>query len=113
MVATVSRAGAPVVDDAFGVLAHPVRRELLERLAREEQRAGDLARRLPVSRSAVSQHLRLMLAVGVVAERRAGRERYYSLRRDRLDEVEQWLRRLDDFWGRSLERLGDHLDGDR
>ena len=105
-----SRAGAPVVEDAFGVLAHPVRRELLERLARQDQRAGDLARRLPVSRSAVSQHLRLMLAVGVVAERRDGRERYYSLRRDRLHDVDDWLARLDGFWAQSLVRLGAHLD---
>jgi len=103
--------GAPVVEDAFGVLAHPVRRELLERLARREQRAGDLARRLPVSRSAVSQHLRLMLSVGIVAERRDGRERYYSLRRDQLADVDRWLARLDEFWTRSLERLGAHLDG--
>ena len=104
------RAGAPIVDDVFGVLAHPVRRELLQRLAREEGRASDLARRLPVSRSAVSQHLRLMLEVGVVAERRAGRERFYSLRRDRLGEVDRWLARLDDFWAGSLQRLGEHLD---
>ena len=106
------RAGAPIVDDAFGVLAHPVRRELLQRLARREGRASDLAHRLPVSRSAVSQHLRLMLEVGVVAERRAGRERYYSLRRDRLGEVDRWFARLDDFWARSLQRLGEHLDED-
>ena len=106
----VTRVGAPVADDAFAVLAHPVRRELLERLAHAEQRAGDLARRLPVSRSAVSQHLRLMLAVGVVAERRAGRERYYSLRRDRLHDVDDWLAQLDDFWTHSLARLGAHLD---
>ncbi len=106
-----STAGAPVVEDAFGVLAHPVRRELLERIAREEQRAGDLAQQLPISRSAVSQHLRLMLSVGVVAERRAGRERYYSLRRDRLEDVDRWLAQLDDFWARSLQRLGAHLDG--
>ena len=58
-----------------------------------------------MSRSAVSQHLRLMLAVGVVAERRDGRERYYSLRRDGLIEVDRWLAELDDFWTRSLQRL--------
>jgi DNA-binding transcriptional ArsR family regulator len=104
-------AGAPVVDDAFGVLAHPVRRELLQRLARSEQRASDLAVRLPVGRSAVSQHLRLMLDVGVVSERRAGRERYYSLRRAGLTDVEQWLAQLDEFWAVSLQRLSDHLDG--
>ena len=104
------RAGAPVVEDAFGVLAHPIRRELLQRLAREEQRASDLAQHLPVSRSAVSQHLRLMLAVGVVGERRDGRERFYALRRDGLVEVERWLAELDDFWAHSLQRLGEHLD---
>lgn len=103
-------AGAPVVDDAFGVLAHPVRRELLRRLASAEGRAGDLAQQLPVSRSAVSQHLRLMLEVGVVAERLSGRERYYSLRREGLGEVSDWLAELDDFWARSLQRLGAHLD---
>jgi DNA-binding transcriptional ArsR family regulator len=106
----VGTAGAPVVEDAFGVLAHPVRRELLQRLAHEESRASDLALRLPVSRSAVSQHLRLMLSVGVVSERRDGRERYYSLERARLREVDDWLANLDDFWGRSLQRLGGHLD---
>lgn len=105
-----NRAGAPVVEDVFGVLAHPVRRELLLRLAHDEGRASDLARRLPVSRSAVSQHLRLMLAVGVVSERREGRERYYSLRRDRLTEVDRWLERLDGFWAKSLQRLGEQLD---
>jgi DNA-binding transcriptional ArsR family regulator len=104
------RAGAPVVEDVFGVLAHPVRRALLERLARADSRASDLAQRLPVTRSAVSQHLRLMLAVGVVTERRDGRERVYSLRRDGLTEVESWLRDLDEFWSRSLHRLGAHLD---
>lgn len=105
-------AGAPVVEDAFGVLAHPVRRELLQRLARAEGRASDLAQRLPVSRSAVSQHLRLMLSVGVVAERRVGRERYYSLCPEALGEVGDWLARLDDFWARSLDRLGRHLDAE-
>ena len=104
------QAGAPVVEDAFGVLAHPVRRRLLERLARHERRAGDLADRLPVSRSAVSQHLRLMLEVGVVAERRAGRERYYRLRPEAFGEVGAWLAQLDEFWAASLQRLGEHLD---
>lgn len=106
-----ARAGAPVVGDAFGVIAHPLRRTLLERLARGERRVSDLAEPLPVSRSAVSQHLRLMLEAGVVVERRDGRERYYALRRDALDEVGRFLGRIDDFWTDRLRRLGDHLDG--
>src|SRR3954469_13923648 len=105
-----ARAGAPPVDDAFGVIAHPVRRELLVRLAHAEQRASDLALRLPVSRSAVSQHLRLMLEVGVVSERRAGRERYYTLRPDALTDVQEFLAQLDQFWTASLQRLRQHLE---
>ncbi len=104
------RAGAPAVDDAFGVIAHPLRRELLQRLAVGEARVSELASLVPVSRPAVSQHLRLMLAVGVVVERRQGRERYYSLRRERLGDVDRWLARLDEFWADGLRRLGAHLD---
>jgi DNA-binding transcriptional ArsR family regulator len=106
-----ARAGAPTVDDAFGVISHPLRRELLERLAGSgETRVTELAARLPVSRPAVSQHLRLMLDAGVVAERQSGRERYYSLRRDRLGDVDRWLAQLDGFWAARLRRLGEHLD---
>jgi DNA-binding transcriptional ArsR family regulator len=104
------RAGAPSVDDVFGVISHPLRRELLERLAAGESRVTELAMRLPVSRPAVSQHLRLMLDVGVVVERRDGRDRLYSLCRDRVGDVDRWLARLDDFWADGLRRLGEHLD---
>jgi len=106
----VTRAGAPAVDDAFGVIANRLRRELLERLAAGECRVTKLATGLPVSRPAVSQHLRLMLDVGVVTERRVGRERYYSLSRSQLGDVDRWLARLDDFWASGLRRLGEHLD---
>jgi len=103
-------AGAPPVEDVFGVVAHPIRRHLLEELAAGDRRVSDLASPLPVSRSAVSQHLRLMLSVGVISERRQGRERYYALRRDRLADLDRWLVRLDEFWGGRLDRLGAHLD---
>ena len=103
-------AGAPPIDDVFGVVAHPIRRHLLEELATGDRRVSDLAGPLPVSRSAVSQHLRLMLGMGVISERRQGRERYYALRRDRLVELDRWLARLDRFWAGRLDRLGNHLD---
>lgn len=105
-----ANAGAPTIDDAFGVVSHPLRRALLERLAGGESRVTDLAARLPVSRPAVSQHLRLMLDVGIVSERRDGRDRYYSLRRDGLEAIDLWLIRLDNFWAQGLERLGQHLE---
>jgi len=50
--------------------------------------------------------------VGVVTERRDGRERYYALRREGLRDVDDWLGALDDFWSSSLERLGEQLGRD-
>jgi len=91
----------------------PVGRQLLERLAAGERRVTDLAGSLPVSRPAVSQHQRLMLSLGVVAERRAGRERLYRLEREGLRDVEGWLERLDHFWVGRLRRLGTHLNMDQ
>src|SRR6185369_10747830 len=95
---SVPTAGAPPVDDVFGVIAHPVRRQLLEHLAAGEQRVSDLAAPLPVTRSAVSQHLRVMLDLDLVEVRRDGRERIYSLRPEPLGEIETWLARIDRFW---------------
>ena len=103
------RAGAPTVDDAFGVIAHPLRRELLQRLAVGEARVSGLASLVPVSRPAVSEYLRLML--GRAWSSSAARvARYYSLRRERLGDVDRWLARLDEFWADGLRRLGEHLD---
>jgi DNA-binding transcriptional ArsR family regulator len=51
-----------------------------------------------------------MLDVGIVSERRDGRDRYYSLRRDGLEAIDLWLIRLDNFWAQGLERLGQHLE---
>src|SRR5438094_8566503 len=102
-------AGAPPVEDVFGVVAHPIRRRLLEELAAGDRRVSDLAGPLPVSRSAVSQHLRLMLGMGVISARRQGRERYYALRRDRLVELDRWLARLDRFRAGRPGRLATHL----
>jgi DNA-binding transcriptional ArsR family regulator len=64
-----------------------------------------------VSRPAVSQHLAVLLGVGLVEEQRAGRERRYRLRPERLGEVRDWLAALDRFWAEGLARLGAHLEG--
>lgn len=105
-------AGAPAVTDAFGAIAHPVRRRILAELAAGPKPVRDLAGGLPVSRPAVSQHLRLLLDVGVVGLERVGRENHYRLRSERLDEVRHWMRQLDASWGRALRRLGEHLERD-
>ncbi len=91
-------------------IAHPLRRRIVTELAAGPKPVCELAGRLPVSRPAVSQHLRLLLNVGLVSQQRAGRENRYRLHPERLDEVRGWMSRLDASWGSALGRLGQHLE---
>ena len=85
---------------ALAVLADPTRRQVFERL-RGGPRPGQQARAgLPVSRPAVSQHLRVLKDAGLVEERSEGVRRIYSLRREGLMELREWL---DSFWGDALD----------
>lgn len=61
---------------------------------------GELAADLPVSRPAVSQHLRILKEAGLVLDRKAGTRRYYEVDRRGIAELRDWL---DDFWGEALE----------
>ena len=105
-----SPAGAPAVTDAFGAIAHPVRRTLVTELARGDKPVNELAAVCSVSRPAVSQHLAVLRGVGLVSEQRHGRERRYHLHPERLAEVRKWMHTLDRFWERRLDRLGKHLE---
>jgi DNA-binding transcriptional ArsR family regulator len=105
--------GAPPISDAFGVLAHPLRRHILVELAAGGKPVRDLADRLPVSRPAVSQHLRVMLDLGIVSQESVGRESIYRLNPDGLDEVRQWMTSLDLMWAGAMRRLARHLERKR
>jgi DNA-binding transcriptional ArsR family regulator len=86
--------------NALTVLADPTRRKVFERLRAGPRAVNVLAAGLPVSRPAVSQHLRALKAAGLVEERSEGVRRIYSLRREGLIELREWL---DSFWGDALE----------
>jgi DNA-binding transcriptional ArsR family regulator len=105
-----SPAGAPPVTDAFGAIAHPVRRALVTALAAGDKPVNELAAVVPVSRPAVSQHLAVLRGVGLVSEQRVGRQRRYHLHPEGLDEVRKWMHALDRFWTDRLDRLGRHLE---
>jgi DNA-binding transcriptional ArsR family regulator len=77
--------------DVFGVLADPTRRELLAELAAEPCRVVDLAASRPISRPAVSKHLRLLREAGVVTVTDRGRERFYALDRSALAPVSAYV----------------------
>jgi DNA-binding transcriptional ArsR family regulator len=88
--------------DVFQVLAEPRRRELLALLADDERTAGDIARRFDVTRQAVSQHLRVLLAAGLIRERRDGTRRWYRARPEGLAEVRAYVEAM---WPGALEHL--------
>jgi DNA-binding transcriptional ArsR family regulator len=85
---------------ALAVLADPTRRKVFERLRAGPRPVNLLAQGLPVSRPAVSQHLKVLKEAGLVEERSEGVRRIYSLRREGLMELREWL---DSFWGEALD----------
>jgi len=86
--------------NALTVLADPTRRKVFERLRAGPRPVNILAAGLPVSRPAVSQHLKALKDAGLVEERSEGVRRIYSLRREGLVELRSWL---DSFWDDALE----------
>jgi DNA-binding transcriptional ArsR family regulator len=89
----------PYQSDGLTALGDPTRRAIFERLADRPSAVGELARELPVSRPAVSQHLKVLKDAGLVIDRRAGNRRIYRLDPDGVGELRAYL---DRFWNRSL-----------
>ena len=87
---------------ALTALADPTRREIFERLARSPSAVGELARELPVSRPAVSQHLKVLKAAGLVADQAVGTRRVYSVDSAGLAEIRDYF---EQFWQQSLARF--------
>jgi|SRR5579862_5668240 len=85
---------------ALQCLSDPTRREVFERLRAGPRSVGALAQGLPVSRPAVSQHLRALKDAGLVAQRAEGARRVYYIDPEGLAELRRWL---DGFWTDALE----------
>ena len=95
--------------DVFQAIADPQRRAIIDLVARQQLTLNGVAEQFDISRPAISQHLRVLLDAGLVAERRHGRERLYRLVPERLAPVRNWLALYEDFWDDRLGRLQHHL----
>ncbi len=84
---------------ALAALADPTRRHVFERLRDGPRSVGGIARGLPVSRPAVSQHLKVLKEAGLVADRADGTRRVYHIDPNGLAAIRQWL---DQFWDEAL-----------
>ena len=92
---------------ALDVLADPTRRSIFERLADGPQAVGDLAGHFPVSRPAVSQHLRVLKDAGLVTDRAEGRRRLYAVDPRGIQDMREWL---DRFWDRALAAFAEAVE---
>ncbi|HEY7382806.1 MAG TPA: metalloregulator ArsR/SmtB family transcription factor [Beijerinckiaceae bacterium] len=98
------------VSAALAALGDPTRRSVFERLARRPHSVGELARGLPVSRPAVSQHLKILKAAGLVADRAEGTRRVYHVDPAGLAAIRIWL---DQFWSEALDAFQREVERDQ
>jgi DNA-binding transcriptional ArsR family regulator len=94
-------------DKAIAALADPTRRTVFERLREGPRPVVEIARGLPVSRPAVSQHLRVLREAGLVRERREGTRNYYSVDGDALEELREYF---ENFWEEALAAFKEHAE---
>jgi DNA-binding transcriptional ArsR family regulator len=97
---------------AFQALADPTRRAVLDLLRRGSQPAGQIASAFPVSRPAISKHLRLLRRAHLVREHREGRHRVYQLNPEPLRAVDSWIEQYRAFWTTSLNNLKSFVEAE-
>ena len=89
----------------FHALADPTRRAVLDLLRLGSQPAGQIAEAFPISRPAISKHLRQLRKAHLVVETRSGRHRVYQLNAEPLKAVDSWLEQYRQFWQMNLSNL--------
>ena len=96
-----------IADDGWEALGDPTRRAIVARLAERPRAVGELAEDLPVTRQAVSQHLKVLKDAGLVTDRAAGTRRIYRLNPAGVAALRD---QLDTFWNRALDGYQDVVD---
>ena len=94
-------------ENAIAALADPTRRAVFERLRAGPRPVSAIARGLPVSRPAVSQHLKVLKDAGLVRDEPRGTARIYRIHAEGLAELRDWL---DGFWDEALARFKDYAE---
>jgi DNA-binding transcriptional ArsR family regulator len=93
----------------FAALADPTRRAILARLADGEATVNELAEPFPITVQAVSRHLKVLEAAGLIARGRSAQLRPSRLQGAALEQAALWLAEYRRFWDESFDRLGEHL----
>lgn len=96
--------------DPFNAIAEPKRRAIIEALVGKEQTVSEIVDTMGWNQPMVSKHLGVLKQVGLVSERREGRNRVYRVNAAQLKPVKDWVIQFERFWGDSLNNLGKYLD---
>jgi DNA-binding transcriptional ArsR family regulator len=102
-------ARAATTSDVFNAIAERQRREILVLLRAGEGSVTDLAQELGMTQPGASKHLRVLREVGLVQDRRAGKQRLYGLDAGGLQPVHAWTGGFERFWNESFDRLDEYV----
>lgn len=100
----------PTTHDPFNAVAEPKRRQVLEALGDKELSVNELVKLLGWNQPSVSKHLGVLKQVGLVSERRVGRQRMYRVNAKRLKPIHDWVSPFEKFWSESFDRLDEVLE---
>lgn len=99
-----------MTNDAFSALAHPLRREIVERLSEGPATVGDVTRDFAVAKPTISRHLRTLEEAGVVTRVVVGRTHRLALRAETLAEAAAWIEAQRARWERLFDVVGEYLE---
>ncbi len=102
-------ARTPTTHDPFNAVAEPKRRKVLEAIGDKELSVNEIVKSLGWPQPMVSKHLGVLKQVGLVEERRVGRQRMYRINAERLKPVYDWVSPFQRYWSESFERLDEVL----
>jgi DNA-binding transcriptional ArsR family regulator len=99
-----------MANDTFSALAHPIRREIVERLSGGASTVGEASRGLAVSKPTISRHLKMLEEAGVVTRAIEGRTHRLALRPETLAETTEWIERQRTRWERLFDVVDEYLE---
>jgi DNA-binding transcriptional ArsR family regulator len=102
-------ARVPTTHDPFNAVAEPKRRKILEALGPAERSVNEIVEMLGWPQPMVSKHLAVLKKVGLVSERREGRQRLYRIDMEKLKPIHEWVTPFERFWSERYDRLDEIL----
>lgn len=98
--------------DVFQAIADPTRREIINLIAIKPLNLNTIADNFPISRPAISQHIKILSECGLVVIHKKGRERYCEAQLQPLNQVADWVEKYRTFWNTKLDALEKFLDNE-